>query len=98
MTTIEVYHAKPVRDLPDALDRACADGPPDRIAVYSARSAAHLAAAAIQSTCGETLRKATVVAISKAAAEPLRRSGWKDCRIAGRPTEAALLDLLDAGE
>ncbi len=98
VTTIDVYHAGPVSDLPDALDRACATGPPDRIAVYSARSATHLAAAANQSSCGETLRKATVVAISKAAAAPLRRSGWKACRIAHRPTEAALLDLLDAGE
>lgn len=88
-----LYAAKPVTGLPDAVWRALESEA--CVLIHSAKGAERFWALAQASDQTETLRAASVIAISQAAAEPLRRHGVSKLRIAARPDESALFDALE---
>lgn len=88
-----LYAAEPVAALPDtawnALEtRAC-------VLIHSAKDAERFWALAQTAGRIDTLRAAPVIAISQAAAEPLRRHGVSRLSLAARPDESALFDALE---
>ena len=88
-----LYAAEPVTGLPDAVWRAleaeaC-------VLIHSAKGAERFWALAQAAGQTETLRAATVIALSQAAAEPLRRHGVSRLSLAARPDESALFDALE---
>lgn len=90
-----LYRMIPAASLPAILVEALDAAGPAAALHYSPRSAAtfvRLVATAGQQARAERL---THLCLSNAVAGPLRRGGYADIRVAARPDEAALLDLLD---
>ena len=88
-----LYAAEPVAALPDTVwnaleTRAC-------LLIHSAKGAERFWSLAQTAGQIDTLRAAPVIAISEAAAEPLRRHGVSRLSIAARPDESALFDALE---
>lgn len=88
-----LYAAEPVAALPDTVwqalqAEAC-------VLVHSAKGAERFWALAQTAGQTETLRAAPVIALSQAAAEPLRRYGVSRLSLAARPDESALFDALE---
>jgi uroporphyrinogen-III synthase len=88
-----LYAAEPVAALPDTVWRALETGA--SVLVHSAKGAERFWALAQTAGQTETLRAAPVIAISEAAAEPLRRQGVSRLSLAARPDESALFDALE---
>jgi len=93
--TVIVYHAEAVTALPAAAAAALAGGI-DGVAHFSRRSAESYVDAARNSGVLAQALDPAHYCISAAAAEPLARAGARDIRIAARPAETALLELIGA--
>lgn len=89
-----LYRMIPAPALPAILVEALDAAGPGAALHYSPRSAATfvrlVATAGLQAKAGGLVH----LCLSEAVAGPLRRSGYADIRVAARPDEAALLDLL----
>jgi len=88
-----LYTAEPVMTLPDSVWTALSDGAP--VLIHSAKGAERLTALAQAAQQTDALRRAPIIAISTAAAEPLSALGAAQQTIAQRPDEAALFDALE---
>ncbi|WP_273144182.1 uroporphyrinogen-III synthase [Oceanicaulis alexandrii] len=88
-----LYAAEPVAALPDTAWNALETGA--CVLIHSAKGAERFWALAQTAGQTETLRAAPVIAISEAAAEPLRRHGISRLSLAARPDESALFDALE---
>jgi uroporphyrinogen-III synthase len=90
-----LYEARPVPALSAAATSALGAGAIDFALFFSPRTAAifaRLAAAAgVRDSCGTV----AALSISAAADKPLDALPWRERRIAKRPDQSALLDLLD---
>ena len=91
--TVLVYRAVAAADLPRVAAAALAEGL-DGVFHFSRRSAeAYLDAARHGGLVQEALAKPVHYCLSDRIAEPLRRAGAANIRIAARPDEAALIEL-----
>ena len=88
-----LYAAEPVSALPENIWAALSDGVP--ILIHSAKGAERFVALADAAQQLDALRASAVIAISAAAAEPLRRLGVQDIRLAKQPDETALFAALE---
>lgn len=88
-----LYAAEPVDALGDTVWRALETGA--CVLVHSAKGAERFWTLAQTASQIKTLRTAPIIAISQAAAEPLRRHGVSRLSIAARPDESALFDALE---
>jgi uroporphyrinogen-III synthase len=91
--TVVVYRAVTETRLPDDVTRAVANGTIDGVLHFSVRSAAAFVAA----LDAAGLRKALALpqfCLSAEVAKPLAAAGASDLRVAARPDEAALLELI----
>ncbi|PSM19172.1 uroporphyrinogen-III synthase [Nitratireductor sp. StC3] len=95
-TPVETYET--VFPAPDtaAVQRVCADGPPDVALAYSARGADTLAALAERPGIAPLLSAMRVACLSPAVAERLAGKGAWPILVSPTPEEASLLDLLDS--
>jgi uroporphyrinogen-III synthase len=94
--TVIVYEAKPAARLEDDAMQALASGRVDGVLHYSRRSAAAFLACLDAAGLERTVSPLVHYCLSERAAEPLLARGFKAIRIAPRPDEAALLDLIAA--
>jgi uroporphyrinogen-III synthase len=91
--TVVIYRAATQLYLPDDVRSALATGAIDGVLHFSARSAG----AFVQATDAASLRSALGLrqfCLSPAVAQPLAAAGARDLRVAARPNEAALLELV----
>ena len=92
-----LYEARPIGALDPAAVQALRAGDVDFALFFSPRTGAIFvrlaAAAAVAECCGAI----AALSISAAADAELAPLPWRERRVAGRPTEAALLDALDQG-
>jgi uroporphyrinogen-III synthase len=94
--TVVVYRAVPASDFPDAIRNALTLGRIDGVLHFSRRTAESFLRCA---SAGETLRPALSVpqyCLSSQVAAPLVAAGAAAVRIASRPEEAALIELVNA--
>jgi len=88
-----LYAAEPVPALPDPAWAALSEGA--CVLIHSAKGAERFADLAEAAGQVAALRAAPLIAISEAAAEPLKSLGVARLTIAKRPDEAALFDALE---
>lgn len=88
-----LYAAEPVATLPDRVWQAL--GAQACVLVHSTKGAERFWALAQMAGRTEALRTAPVIAISEAAAEPLRHQGVSRLSIAAHPDEDALCEALE---
>lgn len=93
--TVIVYSANAATRLPDDAQQALRDGTIDGVLHYSRRSTAIFLACADAGGLG--VSRLCHYCLSVRASEPLSLRGFKSIRIAPRPDETALLDLIAAG-
>jgi uroporphyrinogen-III synthase len=93
--TVIVYSANAAVRLPDDAQQALRQGTIDGVLHYSRRSTAIFLECA--DAAGLDVSPLRHYCLSQRAAEPLSARGFKIIRIAPRPDEAALLDLIAAG-
>lgn len=87
-----LYDVPAIAALPDAARDAIAAGVADAVLLFSARSAAVFADCLAMA--GLSPAGLIALCISEQAAKPLAGLAFKEVRIAARPNQAALLDLL----
>jgi uroporphyrinogen-III synthase len=92
--TVVVYRAVAVPQLPPAACTALAEGRIDAVLHFSRRSASAFLNAAARDELLAAALKVTHCCLSEEVAAPLAAAGARILRIAPRPDEAALLDLL----
>ena len=95
--TVVVYRAAAASELPDAIRNALALGRVDGVLHFSRRTAETFLRCA---SAGEALRPALSVShycLSAQVAEPLVAAGATVLRVASRPEEAALIELVNTG-
>ncbi len=95
--TAVVYRANAASRLPEDAEQAIRDGRVDGVLHYSRRSTAIFLDCAEAGGLGAHVQALSHYCLSRRAAEPLSAKGFKDIRIAPRPDEAALLDLIAPG-
>jgi uroporphyrinogen-III synthase len=91
--TVVIYRAVTETRLPDDVTRALANGTIDGVLHFSARSAGAFVAALDAAGLGKALALPQFC-LSTGVAKPLAAAGASDLRVAARPDEAALLDLI----
>ncbi len=96
--TVIVYRALAAATLPGAVRDALAAHALDGVMHYSKRSAVILLDCAAACGLAANILLLAQYCLSPRVAEPLAAAGAADIRIAKRPEEAALLDLLGASE
>ena len=94
--TVTVYRAVKAERFPPPLDAALAHGAIDGVLHFSRRSAEAFMDCARRAALTEEALRVAHYCVSRQAAEPLVSAGAKDVRIAERPEEAALLELVGA--
>jgi uroporphyrinogen-III synthase len=92
-----LYEARPVAALDPAAVRALRGGRVDFALFFSPRTGAIFARLATAAAVAECCRSIAALSISTAADAELACLPWRERRVAGRPTEAAMLDALDQG-
>ncbi len=90
--TVVIYRAVAEARLPDNVEAALASRQVDAILHFSARTAAAFVAAA--APVAPTALALPQFCLSAAVAKPLQAAGARDLRVAERPEEAALLELV----
>ena len=90
--TVVIYRAVAEARLPDEVESAFVARRIDGVLHFSARTAAAFVTAA--AAVGPTALGLPQFCLSAAVAKPLQAAGARDLRIAARPDEAALLDLI----
>jgi uroporphyrinogen-III synthase len=93
--TAVVYRAVPVEILPEPARAAVATGAVDGVLHYSRRSAEAFVDRARQAGVLDQALGAVHYCLSPQVAEPLQTAGAANIRIARRPDETALFELLD---
>lgn len=88
-----LYAAEPVPALSEDVWAALSDGAP--VLIHSTKGAERFAALADAAQQLDVLQASAVIAISAAAAEPLRRLGVQDITLATQPDETALFAALE---
>jgi uroporphyrinogen-III synthase len=94
--TIEVYRAVPASRLPPEVTAALSAGTLDGVLHYSRRSAEALIAAARAEGVLDQVLRLTHFCLSGRVAEPLAAAGAAGIRVAARPDEAGLIELVAA--
>jgi uroporphyrinogen-III synthase len=92
--TVVVYRAVAVSALPSAVQTALARQELDGVLHYSRRTASILLDCANAAGVLSAVLRLTHYCLSQRASEPLAAAGAGDIRIAARPEEAAMLDLV----
>lgn len=92
---IELYEARPVTALSPAAVAALEGGEIGWALFFSPRTAATFTRLANAAGVGRRCATVAALSISAAADRPLAELEWRERRIADRPEQAALLDLLD---
>jgi uroporphyrinogen-III synthase len=92
--TVVLYRASAARAFPPEVTAAIRDGAIAGVLHYSRRSAAIFVDCARAGAVLSQIKALTHLCLSDRAAEPLRDIGAADIRIARKPDEAALIDLL----
>jgi uroporphyrinogen-III synthase len=95
--TAAIYRAVPAQSLGGEAERALAAGRIDAVLHYSPRSAAAFVTCAERSGHLSAARDIAHCCLSAAVAAPLAAAGARRIRVAARPDETALIDLLEAG-
>lgn len=90
-----LYAAHPATALSESTVRAVYAGTIDAALFFSPRTAGSFARLAQQAGIEERLAAVTALCLSEAVAQAARTVPWRDIRVAGRPEQAALLDLLE---
>lgn len=90
------YRAVLARTLPDAAHRALAARAIDGVLFFSPRTAQSFVTLAREAALTDALQQSYAYCLSAAVAEIAQDVQWKDVRVAARPTQAALLDLIVA--
>lgn len=90
-----LYEARPVSELSLTAIRALLSGAIDIALFFSPRTAAVFARLAGAAQVAECCRTITALSISPAADAALGGLAWLDRRVADRPNQPALLDMLD---
>src|SRR5476651_2105765 len=90
-----LYEAREVASLPASAEAALQARALDAATFFSPRASAVFARLADKAGLGDACRAVTAVAISPAAAEPLKDLPFQTVRIAARPTRQAMLDEID---
>src|SRR5471030_198770 len=90
-----LYEAREADSLPASAAAALQARAVDAATFFSPRAAAVFARLADKAGLGDACRAVTAVAISPAAAEPLKDFPFQTVRIAARPTRQAMLDEID---
>src|SRR5476651_26639 len=90
-----LYEAREAESLPASAEAALQARALDAATFFSPRASAVFARLADKAGLGDACRAVTAVAISSAAAEPLKDLPFQTVRIAARPTRQAMLDEID---
>jgi uroporphyrinogen-III synthase len=90
-----LYEAREAASLPASAEAALQARALDIATFFSPRASAVFATLAEQAGLADACRAVTAVAISPAAAEPLRTLPFQNVRIAARPTRQGMLDEID---
>ena len=90
-----LYEARPVPALSTAATRALSAGEIDFALFFSPRTAAIFARLAKAAHIADSCETVTALSISAAADKALDALPWRERRVAERPDQPALLDLLD---
>src|SRR5476649_926581 len=90
-----LYEAREAESLPASAVAALHARALDAATFFSPRASAVFARLADKAGLGDACRAVTAVAISPAAAEPLKDLPFQTVRIAARPTRQAMLDEID---
>ena len=90
-----LYDAREAASLPASAEAALQARALDAATFFSPRASAVFARLADKAGLGDACRAVTAVAISPAAAEPLKDLPFRTVRIAARPTRQAMLDEID---
>ena len=90
-----LYEAREAESLPASAEAALQARALDAATFFSPRASAVFARLADKAGLGAACRTVTAVAISPAAAEPLKDLPFRTVRIAARPTRQAMLDEID---
>src|SRR5471030_2006261 len=90
-----LYEAREAEALPASAEAALHARALDAATFFSQRASAVFARLADKAGLGDACRTVTAVAISPAAAEPLKDFPFQTVRIAARPTRQAMLDEID---
>jgi uroporphyrinogen-III synthase len=95
---VQLYRQDTARDLPDAAAEALKSGTLDAITFFSPRTAATFVQLVRKADLLDALKNVSAVGLSQAALDAARVEGanWKSERAAAQPTEAALLEVIDA--
>lgn len=88
------YRAEAAKVLPDAARRFLA-GRPGGVLLFSPRTAKLLASLIADAGLSEAARAHSALCLSAAVGEAAAGLPWREIRIAARPEQSALLDLLD---
>jgi len=95
---VQLYRQDTARDLPDAAAGALKAGTLDAVTFFSPRTAATFVQLVRKADLLDSLKDISAVGLSQAALDAARVEGahWKSERAAAQPTEAALLETIDA--
>jgi uroporphyrinogen-III synthase len=95
---VQLYRQDTARDLPDAAAEALKSGALDAITFFSPRTAATFVQLVRKADLLDSLKNVSALGLSQAALDAARVEGahWKSERAAAQPTEAALLEAIDA--
>lgn len=95
---VQLYRQDTACDLPDAAAEALKSGALDAITFFSPRTAATFVQLVRKADLLDALKNVSAVGLSQAALDAARVEGahWQSERAASQPTEAALLEAIDA--
>ena len=95
---VQLYRQDTARDLPDAAAEALKSGALDAVTFFSPRTAATFVQLVRRADLLDALNNVSALGLSQAALDAARVEGahWKSERAASQPTEAALLETIDA--
>jgi uroporphyrinogen-III synthase len=93
----ETYESVPIERLSENTEMLLADGSIDGVLLFSPRTAQTLSALLDQAGLGNPAGRLDAWCLSPSIADMIAMSGFRHIHIAAHPTQAALLDLLPAG-
>jgi len=89
-----LYEARPAASLPDVAASAILGQSIGIVAFFSPRTARTFATVVVRSGLVDGCRSAVAVCLSDAVADAVRTLPWRDVRIAARPDQDSLVDLI----
>ena len=91
---VVLYRADPIRHLDETAEQALSGGNLDGVFLHSPRSASHFVHLVQQARLGSACAELCAFCLSADVADAIQALTWRDIRIAARPDQDALLDLL----